>query len=110
MKLADITFIFKKKGKNFAENYRPVNLFSTVSKIFERIMQKQANVLLVPFSCRIFVDIEKGFSTQYALLTLLERRKSCLNKKVFCGAIFKNLSKAFDTINHELLVAKLLGN
>ena len=41
LKLADVTPIFKKKDKTFVENYRPVSVLPTVSKIFERIMQKQ---------------------------------------------------------------------
>ena len=56
--------VFKKKDKTFVENYRPVSVLPTVSKIFERIMQKQ-----------ISDYIGKFLSTQYALLTLIERLK-----------------------------------
>ena len=49
----------------------------------------------------------KGFNTQTALLSLLEKWKSILDKKGFSGAVLMDLSKAFDTINHELLIAKL---
>ena len=41
LKLADVTPIFKKKDKTFVQNYKPVSVLPTVSKIFERIMQKQ---------------------------------------------------------------------
>ena len=89
------------------ENYRPVSVLPTVSKIFERIMQKQISdyigKLLSPFLC----GYRKGFSTQYALLTLIERWKLCLDKQDFAGALLMDLSKTFDTINHELPVAKL---
>ena len=65
--------VFKKKDKTFVENYRPVSVLPTVSKIFERIMQKQISdyigKFLSPFLCRY----RKGFSTKYALLTLIER-------------------------------------
>ena len=49
----------------------------------------------------------KGFNTQTALLSLLEKWKSILDKKGFSGAVLMDLSKTFDTINHELLIAKL---
>ena len=51
--------------------------------------------------------IQKGFSTQYALLSLIERWRLCLDKQGFAGALLMDLSKPFDTINHELLIAKL---
>ena len=49
----------------------------------------------------------KGFNTQTALLSLVEKWKSILDKKGFSGALLMDLSKAFDTIKHELLIAKL---
>ena len=49
----------------------------------------------------------KGFSTQQALLSLIERWKNTLDQNGYGGAILMDLSKAFDIINHDLLVAKL---
>ena len=49
----------------------------------------------------------KGFNTKTALLSLIEKWKSILDKKGFSEAVLMDLSKAFDTINHELLIAKL---
>ena len=49
----------------------------------------------------------KGYSTQHALLTLVEKWKKILDNHGYAGAIITDLSKAFDTINHELLIAKL---
>ena len=49
----------------------------------------------------------KGFSTQYTLLTLIEKLKFCLDKQGFAGALLMDLSKAFDTINHKLPIARL---
>ena len=49
----------------------------------------------------------KGYSTQTALLSLIEKWKLTLDNRGYAGAILMDLSKAFDTINHELLVAKL---
>ena len=49
----------------------------------------------------------KGFSLQYALLSLIENLKKVLDKKGFGGAVLMDLSKAFDTIKHDLLIGKL---
>ena len=49
----------------------------------------------------------QSFSTQYTLLFLIERSKKILDEKGFHGAVLMDLSKAFDTLNHELLIAKL---
>ena len=107
IKLADVTPIFKKKDKTFVENYRPVSVLPTVSKIFERIMQKQITDYIGKFLSPFLCGYRKGFSTQYALLSLIERWRLCLDKQGFAGALLMDLSKAFDTINHELLIAKL---
>ena len=48
----------------------------------------------------------KGFSTQWALISLLENLKIVLDRKEYAGAILMYLSKAFDTLNHDLLIAK----
>ena len=58
---------------------------------------------ILPFLC----GYRKGFNTQTALLSLLEKWKSTLDKKGFAGAVLMDLSKVFDTINHQLLIAKL---
>ena len=58
---------------------------------------------LSPFLC----GYRQGFSTQTALLGLVEKWKASLDKKEYAGAALMDLSKAFDSINHELLQVKL---
>ena len=52
-------------------------------------------------------DYRKGSSTQQALLSLLERWKKVLDKKGYGGAVLMDLSKMFDTLNLDFLIAKL---
>ena len=59
--------------------------------------------LVSPFLCRY----RKSFNTQYALLTVIERWKFCLDRQGFAGALLMVLSKAFEKMNHELLIDKL---
>ena len=70
-------------------------------------MQKQIfqyiEKILSPFLC----GYRKGFSSQTALLGLVEKWKASLDKKGYARAVLMDLLKAFDTINHELLLAKL---
>ena len=78
-----------------------------MSKVFERLMHHQVSEYIgkqfLPFLC----GYRMGFNTQTPLLSLLEKWKSTLDKKRFARAVLMDLSKAFDTINHELLIAKL---
>ena len=49
----------------------------------------------------------KGYSTQYALIAMIEKWKKALDKSYNVAAVLTDLSKAFDSINHELIIAKL---
>ena len=106
LKVADITQIFKKGNSTLEKNYRPVSILPVVSKIFERIMQKQISNYIEKHS-RYLCGYRKGFNAQHAMLSLIENWKESLDKKGYAGGILMDLSKAFDTINHQLLIAKL---
>ena len=58
---------------------------------------------LSPFLC----GYRKGYSAQHALIVLIEKWKMTLDKNGHAGAVLMDLSKAFDTLNHDLLLAKL---
>ena len=84
-----------------------MSVLPSVSKILERKMKKQLLSYINQFLSRSLCGYRKGYNTQTALLSLIETWKSILDRSGFAGAVLRDLSKAFDTINHELLVAKL---
>ena len=108
LKLADISPLHKKLENIYKENYRPVSLLPVVSKIFERLMLKQIKPYMDKHLSPYLCGYRKGYNAQYALIAMIEKWKKCLDGDGgIMGAVMMDLSKAFDTINHELLIAKL---
>ena len=107
LKCADVTPVFKKDDPTKAKNYRPVSFLPGVSKFFERLMHKQISFYIEQFLSPYMCGYRKDFSTQHALLSLIGKWKKVLDNKGFGEAILTDLSEAFNTINHDLLIAKL---
>ena len=107
LKLADITPVFKKKDPLEKSNYRPISVLPVLSKLFEKFIQKQMCEYMEPYLSPYLCGFRKGYNSQQALLSLIEIWKIFLDNKGFGSAIFMDLSKAFDTLNHDLLIAKL---
>ena len=75
LKLADITPIFEKKDPVSKTNYRPVSVLPIVSKLFEKIMQKQKNGFITNYLSPYLCGYRKGYNTQQALLAVIEKWK-----------------------------------
>ena len=88
-------------------NYRPISILPPISKIYEKILFKQINLFFQDKFSDLLCGFRKGFSTQHALFKLLQKWQSCLDKKGIVGTILIDLSKAYDCIKHDLLIAKL---
>ena len=104
LKLAEIIPIFKGPLDN--NKYRPVSVLPILSKLFENIMQKQIKGFISngwsPYLC----GYRKDFNTQQALLAHIEKWKNNLHDDGYGDAVLMDLSKAYGTLNHDLLVAK----
>ena len=107
LKHVDIVQIHKKKDKHDISNYRPVSILSNYSKVYEKLIYNQLyqyfENILFPSQC----GFRKGYSTQHCLLVLIEKFKEAIDTGNKFGALLTDLSKAFDCLDHSLLVAKL---
>ena len=99
--------LFAKKDPFNKENYRPVSLLSHMSKVFERLLHKQIETFMSNKLSNKLSGFSKNCNTQYCLTYMLEKWKNTLGKGKHVGAIFMDLPKAFDTVNHDLLITKL---
>ena len=107
LRLAEVSPIFKKKDDLDKENYRPVSVLPHVPKVFKRIMYHQINDYMKDKLSKQLTGFRKNHSTQHCLSCMLEIWKNVLDKGGYICAFFMDLSKAFDTLNHDLLIAKL---
>ena len=107
MKNADVSPVFKKGGRLNICNYGPVSILPSDSKIFEKLMFSQIKNYIDPFLSIYQCGFCKGMSAQNGLLFMLEKWKKCLDEKGSAGILLTDLSKAFDCLIHDLLLAKL---
>ena len=108
LKLADVIPVFKNKGSNTDKsNYRPISLLPVVSKIFERLLANQLLAYLEKDFSKLLCGFRKSHSTQHALLNMLRDWQNCIANSGKVGALLIDLSKAFDCLPHDLLLAKL---
>ena len=91
------------------ENYKPVGVLPHMSKVFERIMYHQTNYYMKEKLSKQLTGFRKNHSTHHCLSCMLEIWKKVLDKGGYICAIFMDLLTAFDTLNHNLLIAKLGG-
>ncbi len=110
LKYSQISPIFKKGQKTDINNYRPISVLSNLSKVFEKII----NFRLVNYfeSNNIFYNKQFGFrknvSTNSALIQFINEITDALDKSHATAGVFCDLSKAFDCVNHSVLVSKLM--
>ena len=107
LKYANVSPFFKKDDRTNKENYRPISILPCISKIFERLMFQQISSYISSIISPYLSGFRKGYNTQHALLRLLDKLNRSLDKKHSVGLVFMDLSKAFDSIPHDLSIAKL---
>ena len=109
LKITKVIPIYKKGDPQLFENYRPISLLPTISKVLEKIIHKQLSSYFDEYG--IFFPNRYGFrpkhSTVYAALELIDRIINKMDSNEIPIDICLDLSKAFDTIDHTILLHKL---
>jgi len=109
LKTAKVIPVFKKGDKLLVSNYRPISLLSNLNKIYEKIVYKRLYSFLNIHNCiyELQFGFRAGHSTNHALISLTEKVRVALDTGHFACGIFVDFQKAFDTVDHEILLKKL---
>ena len=109
LKISIVIPLFKKGERTNKQNYRPISLLSCINKIFEKAIKKRMVAFLVKnsfFSQNQF-GFREGMSTEDALLDFCTHIHQSLDKKRVCASFFVDITKAFDMVDHRILLSKL---
>ena len=109
LKAARVVPLYKKKGKTNVENYRPISVLSIISKVFEKVVFNQLNNFLTEH--KLLYTFQSGFRSSYStdtcLIHLTDYIKQECDNGNYTGMVLLDLQKAFDTVDHAILLKKL---
>ena len=111
LKIAKVIPIYKKDDNKLFNNYRPISLLPVISKIVEKCMYISSFTIISSRTIIMFCANQYGFRTghctEYAALEIIDRVTTQLDNKDIPLNIFLDLSKAFDSLDHVILLNKL---
>ena len=107
LKLADISPIFKKGDSMDKTNYRPISILPLISKLFEKVICQQLSEYIEKYLSMMLCGFRKAHSTQHALFKLLQSWQHERDNNGYIGTLLMDLSKAYDCLPHDLIIAKL---
>ena len=109
LKISKIIPIFKSDNASLAQNYRPISILPAFSKIFERAVYNRIFQFLVDNDIlfKHQFGFRPGHSTSHALINFVSKVANAVDCHKYLAGIFLDLSKAFDTLDHAILLSKL---
>ena len=109
LKVSQVTPIYKNGDVTDPGNYRPISTLSPFSKVLERLIYNQLYDFLEKHSIlfQYQFGFRKGYSTEQAILEITDTLRKALDKKIVTCGLFLDFSRAFDTVNHDILLSKL---
>ena len=109
LKVSQVTPVYKSGDVTNPGNYRPISVLSPFSKILEKLVYNQLYDFLEKHNIlyRYQFGFRKGHSTEQAIFEITDTLKQALDKKLVTCGVFLDFSKAFDTVNHNILLSKL---
>ena len=117
LKVSQVTPVYKSGDATDPANYRPISTLSSFSKVFEKLIYNKLYNFLEKYSIlyKYQFGLRKGSSAEHSILEITDSLKKAMDKRLVTYGLFLDFSKAFDTINHDILLSKLyrygiLGN
>ena len=109
LKVAKVLPVFKSKDPQYFVNYRPISLLPNFSKTFEKVVYNRfiefIERLEILYYCQF--GFRKNHSTALSLINLIDKIAKWIDRNEVTIGVFLDLSKAFDTLDHEILLNKL---
>ena len=105
--MADLIPIFINDTPFDKVSYCPIILLPSLSKVCRKIVHQQLNLFLKRNYPPFFVVSLQGYAAQHAVLNLINKWQSFLDKSRVLGTVLMDMSKALDFLTHELVLTKL---